>query len=227
MQACSPMGNAADQAIDHYFDFQRVIDFVQLHAHTAPFMMGIGDNIGYYTEGEGSLRGNLRGKARFVGCNAGLTSIGIDSVGNVRGCESMYDECFIEGNLREKSLEEIWNDPDAFSYNRKFHKGLLTGACSNCPHGEICAGGCRSYNYFTHGKLYESAACARRKTNNENMEEKDMTIKYAETKLCGLEVSSEDEVALEYVNGELRPVSERGTKPEGGVTLPTNPLAGL
>lgn len=32
----------------------------------------------------------------------------------------MYDKSFIEGNLRERSLYEIWNDKDAFSYNRKF-----------------------------------------------------------------------------------------------------------
>lgn len=230
IQACSPMGNAADQAMNHCFDFQKVIDFVQSNAYTAPFMMGIGDNIGYYTEGEGFLRGNLNGKAKFVGCNAGLTSIGIDSVGNVRGCESMYDDCFIEGNLREKSLGEIWNDPDAFSYNRKFHKGLLTGACSTCPHGEICAGGCRSYNYFTHGKLYESVACAKNKANYENKEEKNMTIKFSETKLCGLpnggvEVANDEDVLI-FDGGALRPKPAGNEKPEGGVVLPEEPLAG-
>ena len=123
--------------------------------------MGIADNIGYYTEREGSLRGNRSGKATFSGCSAGLTVIGIDSAGNVRGCESMYDERFIEGNLRERKLSEIWEDPDAFAYNRRFLREQLTGACSACPHGDYCAGGCRSYNYFVHGRLYEAPACAR------------------------------------------------------------------
>ena len=41
----------------------------------------------------------------------------------------MYDDTFIEGNLRQRSLQEIWNDPDAFAYNRKFRPELLTGAC--------------------------------------------------------------------------------------------------
>lgn len=101
------------------------------------------------------------GMAVYLGCQAGLTNIGIDSVGNVRGCESMYDESFIEGNLREKSLYEIWNDPDAFSYNRKFTMNQLTGKCKDCEYGCKCAGGCRSYNYFTHGKMYDSLFCAR------------------------------------------------------------------
>lgn len=161
LQACSPMGNAAKTGLDYHFNFNTVIDFVESHLSQAPFMLGIADNMGYFTEGEGHLRGNTSGKAYFTGCRAGLSSIGIDSVGNVRGCESMYDDYFTEGNVREKTLEEIWNDPDAFSYNRHFALSQLTGKCSSCAYGYKCGGGCRSYNYFTHGKLYEAQNCAR------------------------------------------------------------------
>ena len=160
LQACSPMGNAANNGIAYRFDMQQVIDFVCANMYTAPFAMGVADNIGYFTEAEGSIRGNLSGKAFFKGCSAGITAIGIDSVGNVRGCESMYDERFNEGNLRERTLRSIWEDPDCFAYNRKFRKELLTGKCAECELGEYCAGGCRSYNYFVHGKLYESPFCA-------------------------------------------------------------------
>ena len=162
LQACSPMGNAAKGGISTDIDFAEVIAFVGRHLVDAPFAMGIADNIGYYTENEGSLRGDRTGRGYFLGCRAGLTSIGIDSVGNVRGCESMYSDEFIEGNLRERSLEDIWDDPDAFAYNRKFAWDMLTGKCKNCGYGSRCAGGCRSYNFFTHGKLYESLRCARK-----------------------------------------------------------------
>lgn len=170
LQACSPMGNAGESGIDYRFDPNAVIEFVERH-DDAPFALGIADNIGYFTEGEGSLRGNRSGKAVFEGCSAGLSAIGIDSVGNVRGCESMYDERFNEGNLRKKSLFEIWNDPNAFAYNRKFTPELLTGECAACPHGKYCAGGCRSYNYFVHGKLYEAPRCARVLKNQPNVNE--------------------------------------------------------
>lgn len=36
----------------------------------------------------------------------------------------------------------------------------LTGKCAECELGEYCGGGCRSYNYFVHGKLFESPFCA-------------------------------------------------------------------
>lgn len=152
LQACSPMGNAAKSGIDYRFDFKEVISFVKENMDEAPFCMGIADNIGYYTEGEGTLRGNS--DSFFKGCKAGLSSIGIDSVGNVRGCESMYDEAFIEGNVRERSLRDIWDDPRAFSYNRSFALSKLTGACGKCEYGKYCAGGCRSYNFFVHGKIW-------------------------------------------------------------------------
>ena len=145
LQACSPMGNAAKSGIDFRFDFNEVIGFVERYSSTQPFAIGIADNIGYFTKSEGRLRGNLSGKSYFRGCSAGLSAIGIDSVGNVRGCESLYDESFNEGNLRERSLRSIWEDPDAFAYNRKFTKELLTGACAECEVGEYCGGGCRSF----------------------------------------------------------------------------------
>ena len=160
LQACSPMGNAATGGIDYRFDMQDVINFVTSHMYEAPFAMGVADNIGYFTEAEGSIRGNLSGSAFFRGCSAGITSIGIDSVGNVRGCESMYDPAFTEGNLRTESLKEIWEDPDRFAYNRKFSPEMLTGKCAECELGQFCGGGCRSYNYFVHGKLHESPFCA-------------------------------------------------------------------
>ena len=78
----------------------------------------------------------------------------------MRGCESLYDERFNEGNLRQRRLRDIWEDPGAFAYNRQFRREMLTGQCARCRMGPWCAGGCRSYNYFVHGKLYESPACA-------------------------------------------------------------------
>ena len=181
LQACSPMGNAAamkrdqaaegseprghsaavDPGIDYRFDFSEAIGFVEEHAD-APFAIGVADNIGYFGPSEGSIRGNRSGIAVFRGCKAGLQGIGIDSVGNVRGCESMYDEAFNEGNLRERSLRDIWEDPEAFSYNRKFTEDLLAGACASCKYGSSCAAGCRSYNFFTGGNLYESLYCVRK-----------------------------------------------------------------
>ena len=159
LQACSPMGNAGAGALDTRFDPLAVLRFVASEAPRSPFAILAADNIGYFTPEETEVRGG-RGLS-FGGCSAGLSSLGIDSVGNVRGCESLYDERFIEGNLRQKRLREIWEDENAFAYNRRFEPRLLTGKCASCEMGEYCGGGCRSYNFFAGGKLYESPLCPR------------------------------------------------------------------
>ena len=160
LQACLPMGNAVKSGVDHRFDVKRVIRFVEEHAE-APFAIGIADNIGYFTPEEGSLRGNRSGVAVYKGCLAGLSVVGIDSVGNVKGCESLYDERFIEGNIRQRSLSSIWEDPEAFAYNRKFDPDMLTGKCASCDKKAACRGGCRSMAFFAGGSMYEAPYCAR------------------------------------------------------------------
>lgn len=160
LQACLPLGNALRTGVDHRFDVHRVIRFVEEHEN-APFAIGIADSIGYFTESEGSLRGNRSGIAFFKGCQAGISNIGIDSIGNIRGCESLYANCFIEGNVRNRSLRDIWEDPNTFSYNRKFMPDLLRGKCASCSDNDLCRGGCRSMAYFAGNSIYEAPACAR------------------------------------------------------------------
>lgn len=160
LQACSPMGNAAAGGMDWRFSFAEVMKFVRQHRQDSPFPLGIADNIGYFTADDGFLRGDLTGRSPFRGCRAGLSAVGIDSVGNVRGCESLYDDRFIEGNLRQRSLKAIWESPESFAYNRKYTPDLLSGSCKGCANACLCAGGCRSYNYYTTGRLYEAPQCA-------------------------------------------------------------------
>ena len=81
-------------------------------------------------------------QGRWYGCQAGMKVLGIGSDGSVRGCLSQQFDRFIEGNVREKSLIEIWNDPKAFEYNRHFDCSMLTGYCKTCPYAALCKGGC-------------------------------------------------------------------------------------
>ena len=76
--------------------------------------------------------------------------VGIESDGSVKGCLSIQPgnnperDRFIEGNLREQSLAEIWNRPGAFAYSREWSLDDLSGFCRRCPFAERCRGGCRS-----------------------------------------------------------------------------------
>lgn len=76
------------------------------------------------------------------GCGAGINALGLGSDGTVRGCLSLQRDEYIEGNVRERSLKEIWNDKNSFKYNRRFECSMLTGYCKDCVYASVCRGGC-------------------------------------------------------------------------------------
>lgn len=88
----------------------------------------------------GELGTKLQGP--WWGCHAGLRAVGLGSDGTVRGCLSLQLDQFIEGNTRERSLKEIWNDRNSFAYNRRFNCSMLTGYCKTCIYAGVCKGGC-------------------------------------------------------------------------------------
>ena len=94
----------------------------------------------------------------FRGCQAGITILSIRSNGNVTGCLGTQDE-YIEGNIKERSIIDIWNDPKAFAYNRKFTKEQLGENCRECKYGEICKGGCLGMSLGLTGKPYNNSFC--------------------------------------------------------------------
>ena len=77
------------------------------------------------------------------GCQSGVTLLAVQSNGDVKGCLSLSDD-FIEGNILNKSLKEIWNNSDFCKYNRNFSKDQLNGECKDCKYGKKCKGGCMS-----------------------------------------------------------------------------------
>ena len=94
------------------------------------------DVIGYLGEIGKAVQGY------WIGCHAGINGIGLGSDGTVRGCLSLQRDEYKEANVRERSLKEIWNDENLFSYNRKFDCSMLTGYCKTCVYSSVCKGGC-------------------------------------------------------------------------------------
>jgi len=113
-----------------------------------------GHCIGYNS----SLLPNVTIPVRWTGCQAGISVLGIESDGSIKGCLSLSPN-FIEGNIRDKSLIEIWNDTNSFAYNRKFKTEHLKDGCKNCKYGKSCKGGCTSASYSSTGKPHCDSYC--------------------------------------------------------------------
>jgi radical SAM protein with 4Fe4S-binding SPASM domain len=163
LQLVSAMGNMADR--DGYVvtreQVREVIDFIRDKNRDRQMVVVAADSIGYFDENEAYIRGRSSPICCWGGCSAGITGVFIDSVGNVKGCGALYADHFIEGNVRQTPLAEIWNNENAFAYNRKFTTDMLSGLCEGCDVGSECQGGCRSSNYFSTDSLYSSAYCCR------------------------------------------------------------------
>jgi len=105
----------------------------------------------------------------WKGCYAGMNVLGIQSNGGIKGCLSLPDN-FIEGNIKEISISEVWNRSNAFGYNRNFRKDDLKDYCRECRYGSSCRGGCISSSISLAGKTHCNPYCL-------NRIEKEMIIK--------------------------------------------------
>jgi radical SAM protein with 4Fe4S-binding SPASM domain len=73
---------------------------------------------------------------------------------------------FDEGNIRDRPLEDIWLDPAAFAYRRRFDPTRLVGTCRDCAYERICGGGCTALAYAALGRTGENPYCLHRLARN-------------------------------------------------------------
>jgi radical SAM protein with 4Fe4S-binding SPASM domain len=126
----------------------------------------LANTLGYMSRSEPRLRaGTTAGTRAWGACQAGLRAIGMTSDGTVRGCLSLPD-AFDEGNIRERSLEEIWEDEKLFAYNRRFEVAMLEGPCRGCSFDRICRGGCPGLAWAATGKVGNNPYCLHALTRN-------------------------------------------------------------
>ncbi len=170
LQLGNPTGNMADHrdlCIEPEDILVMVPKIAELCRNRSKPKVYPGHNVGYFGEAEEDLRDTGGPIPFWVGCTAGCSVIGIESNGNVKGCLSLpsalnNEDRFVEGNIREKSLREIWNNREGFAYNRKFTLEQLGGFCRTCEYAEICRGGCSWTAFAYTGTRYDNPYCYHR-----------------------------------------------------------------
>jgi radical SAM protein with 4Fe4S-binding SPASM domain len=100
-----------------------------------------GNNIGYFGPYEHVLRGQMP-LGHCYSCGAGLSTLGIEADGNVKGCPSLPTDAWVGGNLREHSLKDIWECAAPLRYIRDRGLDDLWGFCRTCYYADECRGGC-------------------------------------------------------------------------------------
>ncbi|MDR0900458.1 MAG: SPASM domain-containing protein [Methanobrevibacter sp.] len=101
--------------------------------------------MGYYSNKElrtNPSKFNTLDYQLWDGCKAGIHSFGILYNGDIVGCTSFRNREYIEGNIRERTLRDIWKDNGHFLWRRNMSKDKLSGECGVCEYGSKCLGGC-------------------------------------------------------------------------------------
>lgn len=130
-----PVGRAKDnekmsltkQQIKYLFDF--------VEDTRKEFDVEITEDAGYL----GCRAMKLRQRPFF--CGAGFTRCSIMPDGEVFGCQISYDNKYSEGNIRNKSFKEMWQNGFSRFRNPQLDKDL-DKECLNCKHLSSCRGGC-------------------------------------------------------------------------------------
>lgn len=155
VQMALPMGNFREHEKEMLIepkDVDQVIDFAYEH-YQEGIQIHFGDCIGYYNLKSGEVRKSYtkEGYSHYwQGCTAGKFSFGLLHNGDIIGCTSVRRDDLVEGNIREKSIGEIWEDPDNFAWSRTQAKEKLGGLCQKCAYGDYCLGGCPNTRLCIH-----------------------------------------------------------------------------
>ncbi len=177
-QLTVPMGRAADhpQWLLEPYQILEVLDTMaelQLEAAERNAARGLpptramnvhgSNNLGYFGPHEELLRSQPgRSSTYWGGCPAGSHVIGIESDGVVKGCPSLPTAPYVGGNVKELSLDRIWNEAPELQFTRTQSTDDLWGFCKTCYYAEACRGGCAWTAHCTVGKRGNNPFCYHR-----------------------------------------------------------------
>lgn len=179
VQMTVPMGRAADH--DHLLlQPYELLTLFPILAELSERALGDGitmmpgNNVGYYGPYDAILRGKGQPGTHWMGCQAGVSTLGIEADGVIKGCPSLPTTPYTGGNVRDLSLAEIIAHSDALNFNRVIKQSPerateeLWGYCATCYYADLCRGGCswtahvffgrRGNNPYCHHRALEFAA---------------------------------------------------------------------
>ena len=154
LQLALPMGNMSenkDELMIGPDDMRYIIDFAYDFSDKFEYpQIFLADNIGYYNLKEIEIKKKVMSSEEdtiWAGCGAGKSGFGILHNGDVVPCTSIRNTEYIEGNIKNTRLVDMWKN--GFTTFRNFSHNQLKGFCSDCMYSPICLGGCTNTRYCT------------------------------------------------------------------------------
>lgn len=147
LQLAVAMGNAVDnpeQLLQPYQLAELMPMIARLHhrGNDNNLMIVVGNNIGYFGPYEHLFRSYEDLPSHWVGCGAGMTAIGLEADGAMKGCPSLATDGYSGGNVRDTPIATLWHESREIYFNRLRSVEQLWGFCGTCYYAPVCRGGC-------------------------------------------------------------------------------------
>jgi radical SAM protein with 4Fe4S-binding SPASM domain len=183
IQLTVAMGRAADRPDWLLQPYELVELFTELETlaarcREADVLLWPGNNIGYFGPLESTLRGNLP-RGHHTGCGAGVSGIGIEADGTIKGCPSLATATWGSGNVRDARLVDIWERGAAMRFNRGRGAESLWGYCASCYYADVCKGGCTWTAESLLGKPGNNPMCHHRAIEMQRMGKRERLVQVA------------------------------------------------
>jgi radical SAM protein with 4Fe4S-binding SPASM domain len=168
-----------------------------LEAAGRGLLMVVGNNIGYFGPYEHLWRGFGNERVHWSGCSAGHTVLALEADGTVKGCPSLATVGFAGGNVRDLTLEHIWQSSPEIHFGRLRSINDLWGFCRSCYYAEVCRGGCTWTSHSLLGRPGNNPYCHYR------------ALELAKQGLRERIVKVQDAPATSFAIGEFELITER------------------
>jgi radical SAM protein with 4Fe4S-binding SPASM domain len=122
------------------------------------------NNLGYHGPYERLVR-SPRGDM-WNGCQAGLSAIGIEADGAIKGCPSLPTAAYTGGNVRRQRIADIVASAPELNFNlltgEQDPRTELWGFCRTCTHAASCRAGCTWTTHSLFGRRGNNPFCHHR-----------------------------------------------------------------
>jgi radical SAM protein with 4Fe4S-binding SPASM domain len=146
LQLTIPMGRAVDEpeVLLQPYDLLELFPLLprlKARADEAGIFIWRGNSLGYFGPYEALIAAWMPDK-HGRGCGAGMTLLGIEADGTIKGCPSLPTDKWASGNVRDDKLVDIWERGGPIRYTRDRTVEDLWGFCRSCYYADTCRSGC-------------------------------------------------------------------------------------
>jgi radical SAM protein with 4Fe4S-binding SPASM domain len=181
LQLTVPMGRAADEpeVLLQPYDLLELFPLLATlrgRCDELGVRMFPGNNVGYFGPHEATLRKHMP-DCHAGSCTAGQLTLGVEADGTIKGCPSLPTHTWGGGNIRDASLQAIWERSAPLRYTRDRTVEDLWGFCRSCYYADACRAGCTWTSDVFFGRPGNNPYCHHRALEHQKVGKRERLVK--------------------------------------------------